>query len=149
MGILDHKAGISETGAKKRYLFFDTDLDGLLWKHSGGVSANHNLHIRQLHLLLYFMYPFLMCLRDGFKHLAQRQFCGICSTDAAFKIQVLGQKQIDTIRLIGLLFDLASTGAPVFSPIRVGPIPALRIGYSIPSILQSFVLNTRLPMVIS
>ncbi len=35
---------------------------------------------------------------------------------------------------------------PVFSPIRVGPIPALRIGYSIPNISHSFVLSIFFPI---
>jgi hypothetical protein len=38
----------------------------------------------------------------------------------------------------------SSTGAPVVSPISVGPIPAHMMGYSIPSISQSFVRNVRL-----
>jgi hypothetical protein len=37
-----------------------------------------------------------------------------------------------------------STGAPVVSPIKVGPMPAAMMGYSIPSMSQSFVRSTLL-----
>ena len=95
-----------KTGAKERDPFLDTDLDGLLRTHGGGIEFHHDVRVRQIKIFLDLVEPILVRLGQALDDLVERNLLCSLRLQGAAPVHARGQEEIHPVRLIGLRLDL-------------------------------------------